>query len=282
MLNTVLGFTGAQFARAYAMPAATMSTRLVRAKRRIKANRIPFRAPAREDLPARLDAVLDAAYGAYVIEWSTTAPELRALPPEAVELAEIVAGLVPDDAEAHGLAALVQLSMARAAARHDHAGRFVPLAEQDPQRWDLARIERAHEHLRAAHGRRSLGRSSWRRRSSRSTARAATRVRPTGAPFSTCTGRCTRSPPRSAAPPRSPRSPPTSRDRPPSLDLLEGEAERTRRFQPAWATRADLLARLGWTAQALEAYGTAIALTHDPAERDHLVRRRDALTEPGH
>ena len=51
MLNTVLGFTGAQFARAYAMPAATMSTRLVRAKRRIKANRIPFRAPARETCP---------------------------------------------------------------------------------------------------------------------------------------------------------------------------------------------------------------------------------------
>lgn len=94
-----------------------------------------------------------AVYGAYVIEWSTTGPAPRVLPPEAVQLAEILSALVPDDPEAHGLAALVHLSTARAPARLDGAGRLVPLAEQDPQLWDADLIDRAHEHLRAAHGR---------------------------------------------------------------------------------------------------------------------------------
>src|SRR6185369_4623964 len=158
MLNTVLGFTAEQIGRAFTVPTSTMATRLTRVKRRIKAARIPFRVPDRDDLPARTAAVLEAVYGAYVIDWATTGPQPRPMPSEALQLAEVLASLVPHNPEARGLAALVQLSTARAAARLDRGGRFVPLAEQDPSRWDQRLIARAHEHLRAAHACGQLGR----------------------------------------------------------------------------------------------------------------------------
>ncbi len=165
MLSTVLGFTAEQIGRAFSVPASTMATRLVRAKKRIKAARIPFRIPDRADLPARMDAVLEAVYGAYVIDWATTGPQDRPLPSDALLLAEVLTRCAPDSAEAHGLAALVQLSASRAPARLDADGRFVPCAEQDPSRWNARLIDRAHEHLRAAHAHGPLGASSSRPRS---------------------------------------------------------------------------------------------------------------------
>ena len=76
MLNTVLGFTAEQVGRAFSVPPSTMATRLVRAKKRIKAAGIPFRIPDRADLPARMTSVLEAVYGAYVIDWAT-GPQAR-------------------------------------------------------------------------------------------------------------------------------------------------------------------------------------------------------------
>ncbi len=90
MLNTVLGFTAEQVGRAFSVPASTMATRLVRAKKRIKAARIPFHVPDRDDLVARMNAVLEAVYGAYVIDWATTGPQARQLPAEALHLAEVL------------------------------------------------------------------------------------------------------------------------------------------------------------------------------------------------
>ena len=90
MLNTVLGFTAEQVGRAFSVPSSTMATRLVRAKKRIKAVGIPFRVPDRADLPARMASVLEAVYGAYVIDWAT-GPQARQLPSEALHLAEVLA-----------------------------------------------------------------------------------------------------------------------------------------------------------------------------------------------
>src|SRR5699024_313739 len=147
---TVLGFTAAQIARAFAMPTSAMATRLVRAKQRIKRDRLPFRIPDQAELPGRMSALLEAVYGAYVIEWAAGGPEERALPPEGLRLAEVLAEVCPNDPEVRGLAALVLLSRARSPARLDGAGRFVPLAEQDPARWDHDAIQRARPHPRAA------------------------------------------------------------------------------------------------------------------------------------
>ncbi len=79
-----------------------------------------------------MTAVLEAVYGAYVIDWATTGPQARQLPSEAMHLAEVLTSCVPDDPEAHGLAALVELSASRAPARLDADGRFVPLRRAGP------------------------------------------------------------------------------------------------------------------------------------------------------
>ncbi len=276
MLNTVLGFTAEQVARSYAVPTRTMATRLVRAKRRIRDNRIPFRLPDRSHLPERMDAVLAAVYAAYVIEWAT-GPGERDLPPEAVHLAEVLAELVPDDPEVRGLAALVELSAARRAARLGADGAFVPLASQDPALWDAGLIARAHEHLRTAHPARVVGRYQLeaavqavhcaRRETGRTDWPTLLELHRSLAVVAPSLGSAT-----ALAAVTAEVEGPAS-----GLALLEADAERTVRFQPAWATRAELLARLGRDAEAATAYDHAIALTHETPERRHLEGRRAAL-----
>ncbi|MBX3071709.1 MAG: hypothetical protein KF883_14480 [Thermomicrobiales bacterium] len=84
--------------------------------------------------------------------------ERATLDAEALYLAETLADPAPDDAEAHGLAALICLSTASATARMDDKGHLIPLAEQGPNDWDRSLIDRGNEHLRVAYGLRSLGR----------------------------------------------------------------------------------------------------------------------------
>ena len=278
MLNTVLGFTAEQVGRAFSMPTSTMATRLVRAKKRIKAAGIPFRIPDRADLPARMASVLEAVYGAYVIDWST-GPEARQLPSEALHLAEVLTTLAPDDPEARGLAALIELSAARAPARIDACGRFVPLAHQDPSLWDPRLISRAHVHLRAAHSQGRLGRFQLEaaiqavhcaRGSDGATDwptlltlhRILDAVAPSlgsGVALAAATAEV---------------------DGPEAglavLDALLADAgQHAQRFQPAKATRAHLLDRLGRKEEAVAAYESAVSLTHDTAERQYLEHRRD-------
>ena len=285
MLNTVLGFTAEQVGRAFSLPTSTMANRLVRVKQRIKAAGIAFRIPDRADLPARMASVLEAVYGAYVIDWAT-GPQDRQLPSEALHLAEVLTTVVPADPEARGLAALIELSAARAPARLDADGRFVPLAEQDPSLWDARLIARAHEHLRAAHARGQVGRFQLEAaiqavhcaRGRRAPGRQAgggdgTTDWPTlltlhrilhsiapslgsGVALAAVTAEV-EGPAAGLA----------------VLDALPADA--ARRFQPAKATRAHLLERLGRFDEAVAAYDGAISLTHDAAERQYLECRRD-------
>ncbi len=152
MLQTVLGVDAAAIAGAFAMPAATMTQRLVRAVRRIRDARIPFVLPGRADLDKRLPAVLEAVYGAYAIDWQTAGAAIESLSAEALRLALVLAELLPDEPEVLGLAALVCLSESRRAARRSDGGAFVPLDEQDPRLWDPALIARGEALLHRAHG----------------------------------------------------------------------------------------------------------------------------------
>jgi predicted RNA polymerase sigma factor len=283
MLNTVLGFTAEQVGRAFSMPPSTMATRLVRAKKRIKAAGIAFRIPDRADLPARMASVLEAVYGAYVIDWAT-GPQGRQLPSEALHLAEVLTTLVPADPEARGLAALIELSAARAAARVDAGGRFVPLADQDPALWDPRLISRAREHLRAAHARGQLGRFQL-----EAAIQAVHCARRQGGttdwPTLLTLHRILHAVAPSLGGSVALAAVTAEVDGPAAgltkLDALLAEAgEHASRFQPAKATRAHLLDLLGRREEAVAAYESAISLTHDTAERRYLEHRRDRAGRP--
>jgi predicted RNA polymerase sigma factor len=228
-------------------------------------------------LPPRLDALMEAVYGAHIIEWATSEVEPRALPPDALQLSEVLAGLVPDDAEVRGLAALVLLSAARTSARTDAAGCFVPLAEQDPARWDGQRIARAHEHLRAAHRGRTLGRFQL-----EAAIQATHCARRDGVPTDWSTLERLHEALHQIAPSLGSATAlaavlAETRGPTAGLQVLDALGAAASRFQPAWATRAELLARLGHLEEAARAYDRAIALTVDTAHREHLNRRRDAV-----
>jgi predicted RNA polymerase sigma factor len=294
----VLGFTAEQVGRAFSVPPSTMATRLVRAKKRIKAAGIPFRIPDLANLPARMTSVLEAVYGAYVIDWST-GPQARRLPPEALHLAEVLATLVPGDPEVRGLAALIELSVARAPARVDASGRFVPLADQDPSAWDPDLISRAHVHLRAAHARGQLGRFQLeaaiqavhcaRNHGARNHGARNHGARNHGARGRDGTTdwatlltlhRVLHAVAPSLGSGVALAAVTAEVDGPAAglatLDALLAEAgQQAGRFQPAKATRAHLLDRLGRTQEAVAAYESAISLTHDAAERQYLEHRRD-------
>lgn len=269
MLQAVLGFDAAQIASAFAVPAATMAQRLVRAKRRIRDARIPFTVPAGEAQRARLPAVLEAVYGCYVLERGPLAGEARFL---AVTLAE----LLRDQPEAWGLAALVTLGTARTRREPEP---YLPLDEQDPGAWDAALTSAGEGYLdragacatasarpgrfqleaaiSAVHGARArTGRTDW--AALEVLYRALLVVAPTlGAQVAAASvvGRL--------------HGPDAGLER---LDRLL-DAPGTPAFQPWWAVRAHLLGVAGRSSEAAAAYDRAVALSGDAAVRTYLRTR---------
>ena len=159
MLQTVLGLDAARIASAFLVSPATMSQRLVRAKNKIAGARIPFEAPDETQLRSRAAAVLDAIYAAFGAGYDGDGaqPEGASLAREAMFLARLVAALLPDDAEAHGLQALFCYIEARRNTRR-RDGVYVPLDEQDISLWDQALIDEADNALERAARLKSPGR----------------------------------------------------------------------------------------------------------------------------
>src|SRR5262249_45290299 len=138
VLQTILGLTAEAIAAAFLVPPATMGQRLSRAKTRIRQAGIPFRVPDREELPERLDAVLEAIYAAYSKGWAEIGQDGGSpLAEEAIWLGRLLISLLPEEPEAKGMLALMLYAEARRAARRDSAGTYVPLDEQDVTLWDL-------------------------------------------------------------------------------------------------------------------------------------------------
>jgi predicted RNA polymerase sigma factor len=276
MLQSVLGVEAAAIATAFAVEPATMAQRLVRAKKRIRDAGIPFVRPERDDLAERLPAVLEAVYGAYAIDWQLTpqGAAIESLSAEALHLALVLAELLPNEPEVLGLAALVCLSEARRPARRTADGAFVPLDEQDARLWDQALIARGEALLRRAHDYRRPGRFQYEAAIQsahcsralhgtvdlavlRKLHRALLRVAPSlGAAVA-------------AAAVDGEIDGPDAGLR--ALDEIDDPA--VERFQPAWTTRAHLLAEAGRAAQAADAYRRAIELTTDPGVAEYLFQR---------
>ncbi|TCO58292.1 RNA polymerase sigma factor [Actinocrispum wychmicini] len=138
-LRLLGGLSTNEVARSFLVAEHTMAVRLVRAKRKIRAARIPYRVPARHELPDRLRSVLAVVYLIYT--GGLNNPAGPGLCPEAIRLARLLTALMPDEPEVAGLLALLLLTDSRRASRTGPDGSLVLLSEQDRRQWDRALID---------------------------------------------------------------------------------------------------------------------------------------------
>jgi RNA polymerase sigma-70 factor, ECF subfamily len=144
-LRMVGGLRTDEIARAFLVPEATVAQRIVRAKRSLAAAHVPFETPQRTELEQRLASVLEVVYLIFNEGYAATAGDdwMRpALCEDALRLGRVVASLVPDEPEAHGLVALMEIQASRTRARTGPRGEPILLLDQDRSRWDLVLIRR--------------------------------------------------------------------------------------------------------------------------------------------
>jgi len=286
-LRMVGGLTVAEIARAFLVQETAMARRITRAKDKIREARIPFRMPSAADLPARVDGVLTVLFlvfnEGYLATGPGTDPVRAELTAEAIRLTRLIRSLMPADAassgEVAGMLALMLLTEARRAARVSSGGELVTLDEQDRGAWDAALVREGHELVRA---RVASGEAPGRYQllaAINAVHTSARDIRDTDwSQIVALYDQLVRIDP----------SPVVALNRAIAVAELDGPDvalasidrldEALAGYHAYHAARADLLRRLGRSADARAAYNRAIELAGNTAEAAYLSRRRDQLS----
>jgi len=265
-LRLLGGLETAEVARSFLVAEATMAQRLVRAKRKIKAARVPYRVPEEHELPDRLSPVLAVVYLIYNAGVDR-APQDE-LCAEAIRLARILATLMPDEPEVAGLLALLLLTESRRASRTGLDGSLVLLAEQDRSRWDRALIEEGQAIVRGCLRRNQPGPYQLQAAINAVHADAASFADTEWAQIVALYDRLFAVAPTPVVALN--RAIAVGEIRGPAAALALVEELDLDGYHAFHATRADLLRRLGRQAEAVAAYERAAALAQTEAERDFL------------
>jgi len=278
-LRSLGGLSTAEIARAFLTSESAMAQRLVRAKRKIAGDEIPYEVPVAEQMPERLSAVLATLYLVFNEGYLASGGEelvRTELSGEAIRLARILVAMLPREPEARGLLALMLLTDARRGARLDAAGEMVLLEEQDRSLWDDEKIEEGLELSREAAVDEPVGPYTLQAGIAAAHAEAAAaeetdwdRIVGLYALLAELNPSPVIELNRAVAV--------AMRDGPEAglalieaIDGLEG-------YHPRHAARADLLRRLGRNAEAVEAYQCALELAGNPVERRFIERRIASL-----
>jgi len=277
-LRLLGGLTVAEIAQAFLVPETTMAQRITRAKKKISVAKIPYRVPSAADLGERVDGVLAVLYlvfnEGYLSSSADSSPIRDELTAEAIRLARILRQLLPGVPEVTGLLALMLLTEARRSVRVAD-GQLVTLDEQDRGGWDRALIEEGHALVRECLETGRPGQYQL---------LAAVNAVHTDAPSAADTdwGQVATLYSQLYALTRSPivalnRLIAVAELDGPEVALAQVDRLPLEHYHPWHATRADLLRRLGRSAESREAYDAALALTDNEAERAYLTRRRGQL-----